>query len=213
MHSLTKYVSGRSDMMGGALISKKELIQNIAHPGVGEASLIGAMLHPPVAQEMAERLYQLEDRVREASVRAGHLADMLRRYALLTVNYPDRCPMVSRRFDAKTPCYGGVLSVHFPSEAEGVRFVDLACAEMVDDPMFGTHPLATPMVSLGSAHTYVWCATEARVQSNVTKWKPLPFVPVPFGSVRIAVGYGGDRSQFLESFYNVLYKLKSSAPT
>jgi hypothetical protein len=107
-----------------------------------------------------------------------------------------------------------VFSILFPSEADGVRFVDLACAEMLDDPMLGQHPLATPMVSLGSAHTYVWCATEARMQSKVTKWKKPPlFSPVPFGSVRIAVGYGGDRSQFLESFYNVLQKLKSSAPT
>jgi methionine-gamma-lyase len=211
MHSLTKYVSGRSDMMGGALIGKKALMRNIAHPGTGEASLIGGMLHPPVAQEMAERFYQIEGRVREASERARYLAEMLRKHADLTVNYPMSCPMLSARFGSGI-CFGGVLSVLFPSEAEGVRFVELVCAEKLDDPMLGQHPLVTTMVSLGSAHTYVWCVTEARMQSKVTKWKPLPFNPVPFGSVRIAVGYGGDQSRFLEGFYNVVRKFKSCAP-
>jgi len=73
--------------------------------------------------------------------------------------------------------------------------------------MLGKYPLSTPMVSLGSAHTYVWCATEAYVQSTVTKWKSLPFSRVPFGSVRIAVGYAGDRTLMLNGFDKVLYEL------
>lgn len=212
MHSLTKYVSGRSDMMGGALIGTKKLMQSIAHPGTGEASLVGAMLHPPVAQEMAERLYQIEDRVREAGVRAQHLARLFREHHL-KVHYPTSCPMKDTHFgDQPDSSYGGVFSVHFYDEDEGVRFVDLACKEMLDDPMLGKHPLAASMVSLGSAHTYVWCATEAYVQSTVTKWKPLPFARVPFGSVRIAVGYAGDRAQCFKGFENVLQKLASRIP-
>jgi methionine-gamma-lyase len=213
MHSLTKYVSGRSDMMGGALIGSKALMQSIVHPGTGEASLIGGMLHPPVAQEMAERFYQIEGRVREAGERAAYLAEYFRGRGY-AVQYPTSCPMSHTHYgDQPESTYGGVFSVHFASVEEGVHFVDLACAEMLDDPMLGKHPLAAPMVSLGSAHTYVWCATEAYVQSTVTKWKPLPFARVPFGSVRIAVGYAGTRALCFKGFENVLRKLASDVPT
>ncbi len=211
MHSLTKYVSGRSDMMGGALIGTRHLMQSIAHPGTGEASLIGAMLHPPLAQEMSERMYQMEERVREASVRARSLAKLFRDHSL-RVHYPTTCPMLSTRFPGEPEnCFGGVFSIQFNSEDEGVRFVEIASKEILDDPMLGKQPLAISAVSLGSAHTYVWCATEARVQSTQTKWKPLPFAPVPFGSVRIAVGYAGDRALCFAGFYNVLQKLKPVA--
>ena len=207
MHSLTKYVSGRSDVMGGALIGARTLMQSIAHPGTGEASLIGAMLHPPVAQEMAERFYQIESRVREAGIRANYLARLFRKHSH-TVHYPTSCPMLSTRFVSDPDhCYGGVFSVQFYSEDEGVRFVELASNEVLDDSMLGKQPLAISAVSLGSAHTYVWCSTEARVQSTVKKWKPLPFAPVPFGSVRIAVGYAGDRSECYRGFANVLKKM------
>jgi len=212
MHSLTKYVSGRSDMMGGALIGKRSLMQSLAHPGTGEASLVGGMLHPPVAQEMAERFYQIEGRVREAGIRAQYLAKLFREHHL-TVHYPTSCPMPTVHYDGDPKgCYGGVLSVHFYSEDEGVRFVELASKEMLADPALGSHPLAISAVSLGSAHTYVWCATEARAQSMVTKWKPLPFAPVPFGSVRVAVGYAGDRAQCFEGFARVMQKMQSRLP-
>ena len=55
MHSLTKYVNGNSDAMGGALVGKKEFLSALAHPSHGEVPLIGGVLHPPVAQEMANR--------------------------------------------------------------------------------------------------------------------------------------------------------------
>jgi len=67
--------------------------------------------------------------------------------------------------------------------------------------------LAIAAVSLGSSHTYVWCTTEARAQSKATKWPSLPFSPVPFGFVRIAVGYAGDRTLVLDGFQKVLHGL------
>src|SRR3989344_2721804 len=206
MHSLTKYVNGRSDAMGGALVGKRSFIDTLRHPALGEAPLIGGVLDPKVAQEMAERFYQIEDRVEKASERAFQLAQILKR-AGFSVHYPmlslDRCPAGVLCGTGKEQG-GGVLSVAFPTEVDGVRFVEAMAAEMFDDPLLGPWSLAYPAVSLGSAHTYVWCTTEARVQGEMKKWPPLPFASVPNGFVRIAVGDARDQAVFLLRFKKVL---------
>ena len=76
MHSLTKYVSGKSDGLAGALIGPKKLLDAIAHPSTGEGPLLGAVLHAPYAEELADRFAYLEYRVREASERAHVLAKL-----------------------------------------------------------------------------------------------------------------------------------------
>lgn len=215
MHSLTKSVSGRSDVMGGALIGSAALMDALQHPLHGEASLVGALLHPPVAQELAERFYQIQDRVREGSLRARLLGKLFVNNGL-RAHYPTleqsrpagaRCGLDGKEMG------GAVLSVEFPTEVDGVRFVNAMKGVVIDDPLLGPTPLAIAAVSLGSSHTYVWCTTEARAQSKSTKWPALPFSPVPFGFVRIAVGYAGDRNLVLLGFAKVLCELGyQSAP-
>jgi methionine-gamma-lyase len=208
MHSLTKYVNGNSDAMGGALVGKKAFMDALAHPSHGEAPLIGGVLHPPVAQEMANRFAYIEYRVREASERAYLLAQVFAR-AGLRVHYPMLAGSTTTKMlhGMEKEMGGGVLSLAFPSEAEGARFVEVAQSVVVNDPLLGPYPLAIAAVSLGSPHTYLWCTTEARVQSQVKKWSPLPFAPVPYGFVRVAVGYGGSRAHAISQFENVLRKL------
>ncbi len=214
-HSLTKILSGRSDLMGGAVIAspkRKQFLEGMAHPATGEASLIGGIIHYEVAQEIAERFAQLADRVVEASERATLLAKLFVR-AGLQVHYPllSNLPAHAELSNQGGMLLGGgVFSVAFSSEEEGARFVDYVKDVVVHDPLFGAQPLAIPAVSLGSAHTYVWCTTEARAQGLVTKWPALPFAPVPFGFVRIAVGYMGDRSLVLQSFEDALKALNYS---
>lgn len=208
MHSLTKFVNGMSKAMGGALVGTKTFIDALLHPTRGEAPLIGAVLHPPVAQEMAENFYHIKYRVREASERAMKIAGLFARAGLRT-----HYPLIEQRplgvlngmgFEMG----GGVLAIAFPTEDDGVRFVKAVVQEEIDDPLLGPEePLAINAVSLGSTHTYVWCITEARVQSKATKWPPLPFAPVPYGFVRIAVGYAGDFSLQLSRFETVLKRL------
>ena len=191
MHSLTKYVNGRSDAMGGALVGTKEFIDALTHPTLGEAPLIGAVLHPPVAQEMAERFYHIEYRVLEASKRASKLRALFHGVGLRVHHHPG----------------SSVLSVEFLTEEYGVNFVNAIARREVDDPLLGAQPLGVSAVSLGSAHTYLWCTTRARVENKMKKWPLLPFSPVPYGFVRVAVGYSGDFTTQFAQFKEVLNEL------
>lgn len=209
MHSLTKSVSGRSDVMGGALIGRKALMDGLEHPLHGEASLIGALLHPPVAQEMSERFYQIADRVREGSERALLVGQLFERAGLKT-HYPmlaSSRPIGALSGLGGTEMGGAVLSVTFPTEADGVRFVDAMQNTIFEDPLLGKTTLGISAVSLGSSHTYVWCTTKALTQGGAMKWPQLPFPSVPFGFVRIAVGYAGDRGLVVGGFQKVLSSL------
>jgi methionine-gamma-lyase len=196
IHSLTKYMSGRSDVMGGALIGSTSLIDSIVHPSSGAGPLLGSVMHYAVAHELAMRIHDLAHHVCEASVRAERVADMLKGDGF-DVRYPtmNTSPIggASTLRGLRVPSLslgGGVVSVGFSSEDEGVRFLNTVASET-----FSRHgeigPLAIPAVSLGSSHTYVWCFTEARVK-KIQALTPLPFAPIPYGFVRIAIGYEGE---------------------
>jgi methionine-gamma-lyase len=208
MHSLTKYVSGRSDGLAGALVGKKEFIDGLAHPTTGTASLKGAVLHAPYAQELADRFTCIEYRVREASERAFLIAKRFL-HSGLDVRYPTVFPDVLKtRLNGMGELLGGgVFSVAFPSEEVAIAFTNRANSMMIEEPLIPDGTLAITAVSLGSSHTYMWCTTEARAQSKSAKWKALPFLPVPVGFVRIAVGYGGNREQCLAAFDRLLREL------
>ncbi len=217
MHSLTKYVSGRSDGLAGALVGKKQLMDNMAHPATGEASFLGAVLHAPYAQELADRFTYIAYRVREASARAYALAELFARaglcvhYPLLAMNHP-----INILSSMGSAMGGGVFSVAFASEDEAVLFTNHANSMMVKEPLIPDGTLSITAVSLGSSHTYMWCTTEARAQSKNTKWQALPFHPVPLGFVRIAVGYGGDANVCVAAFAQLLnelgYQMKPPLP-
>ncbi len=209
MYSMTKYLSGRSDMMGGALVGRQSLMRELAHPGTGAASLVGGILHHALAHELAERHVQLKDRVMESSRRAEKLAMLFSGHGL-DVRYPTS--MHHRREKVQMsrlgPCLGGgVFSVQFATEDEGAAFVNSVRSFVVHDPVLGPTPLAYAAVSLGSTHNYVWCTTEARVAGSVKQWDPLPFAPVGLGFVRIAVGYAGHAKTQIGGFTQVLRKL------
>lgn len=196
-HSLTKYVSGRSDVMAGAIIATRDLIEKIVHPSSGAAPLLGSVLHHQVAHELAARMNDLTHHVRETSERAEYIADMLKGEGF-DVRYPTIDARSIGGAQTLRQLYtggfaGGVLSVGFPNEDEGVRFLKIVSQTMITR-RGEEGPLAIPAVSLGSSHTYVWCFTEARVK-KMQALTPLPFAPIPFGFVRVAVGYEGTRNE------------------
>ena len=185
------------------------MLRAMAHPATGAASAVGAVLHYALAQELAERFVQLADRVKESSRRAHALAKLFVR-AGLSVHYP----LVSghpssaelSQLDGEL-LGGGVFSVAFSSEEEGARFLDRAKDMIIHDWLLGEMPLIIPAVSLGSTHTYGWVTTEARAQGKVVKWPALPFKPIPYGFIRIAVGYAGCRALQFTAFENALRAL------
>jgi cystathionine beta-lyase/cystathionine gamma-synthase len=85
IHSLTKYASGAGDVMGGAVIGRKELID----PLRAEFVLLGALLDPHAAFLIQRGLKTYYIRYREQCARAMAVAEWLERHpAVEFVRYP-----------------------------------------------------------------------------------------------------------------------------
>lgn len=204
MHSLTKYVDGESDAMGGALVASMKFIDDMTHPRDGVASLTGAVMHYSVAQMMAVRFNYLEYRVRESSKKAFALARLFAR-AGLNVRYPLLAPRPGKVLAHHgEEMGGGVFSVEFSNEHNAAMFVNRAIKAELDEPLLPNVRLAHSCVSLGSAHSYAWLTIEANAQAKGPRWNALPFSPVPPGYVRFAMGYAGDLELCLTTYKRLL---------
>jgi cystathionine beta-lyase/cystathionine gamma-synthase len=123
VHSLTKYASGHGDVMGGAVIARKELAQAIRREGV----LLGPLLDPHAAFLVMRgmKTYYLRYEAQAASALriAGFLAD---HPAVERVHYPG-LPDHPRHALARAQMreFGSIVSFDLARGAEAVRpFMD-----------------------------------------------------------------------------------------
>ena len=86
MHSATKYLSGHSDVLGGALVTKDPQLLERLYFGVNAT---GAVMSPLSCFLTSRGIKTLELRVREQSRSAGRLAEFLQQHPKVDkVNYP-----------------------------------------------------------------------------------------------------------------------------
>lgn len=87
IHSLTKYLNGHGDVLGGALLGARELMQQIRMQGLKE--LTGACLSPMDAYLVLRGLKTLALRMDRHCASAQYLAERLAAHpALASVHYP-----------------------------------------------------------------------------------------------------------------------------
>jgi cystathionine beta-lyase/cystathionine gamma-synthase len=85
IHSLTKYASGAGDVMGGAVIARRELIEGLRP----DFAVLGALLDPHAAFLIQRGLKTYFVRYREQTRAAQHIAEHLARHkAIARVHYP-----------------------------------------------------------------------------------------------------------------------------
>eukprot|EP00878_Enallax_costatus_P023249 GHUV01024718.1.p1 GENE.GHUV01024718.1~~GHUV01024718.1.p1 ORF type:complete len:309 (+),score=49.08 GHUV01024718.1:258-1184(+) len=77
VHSLTKFISGASDIIGGAVCGSKDFLDQLFNLHTGPIMLQGPTMDPRTAAELQLRLPHLPLRVAEHSKRAAAMADML----------------------------------------------------------------------------------------------------------------------------------------
>ncbi len=108
LHSCTKYLNGHSDIVGGAVIGRRALIEKITH----RLNHLGGSMDPHAAFLLHRGMKTLALRVRYQSESAGEVASFLEMHpAVARVNYPGlkSHPHHSRArelFD----CFSGMLS-------------------------------------------------------------------------------------------------------
>ena len=193
VHSLTKFVSGASDIIAGAICASQEFVMTTMDLHTGSLMLLGPTMDPNVAFHLNLRLPHLGVRMKEHGRRALFLAEKLREVGVRVV-YPglDSHPQhaLFRSLMNEGFGFGGVLTIDAGS---------LDRADALMQRLQNTHSFGFIAVSLGYFDTLMSCSgsttssemsDEARVRAGISP-----------GLVRLSVGITGaieDRWRQLE---------------
>jgi len=191
-HSLTKFVSGKSDIMAGVICANRELTERFRT----ERTFNGGVLHYQEATKLRKRFSRLPDHLKKHGILALAVAGYLKDCGYV-VHYPGlpsdpghelfRSLMHTEKFG-----YGGVVTLDLHDAG---RAKHLATA--MDKSGF-----AISAVSLGSIFTYV-CAPLSAVLCALRDEVELPEDLSP-GLVRIAMGHSGRKETVLRRLSSAL---------
>ena len=114
IHSLTKFINGASDTIGGVVCGTQELVDNLRNVNDGAAMLFGATMDSLRAASILKNLRTLHIRMKQHSANAMYLAKQFESLGIKTV-YPglDTHPshnVFKRQMNTKFG-YGGMLTI------------------------------------------------------------------------------------------------------
>jgi methionine-gamma-lyase len=87
IHSLTKFINGSSDAIGGAVCGTQKLVDNLRDVNDGAAMLLGSSMDSLRAASILKNLRTLHIRIKQHSYNAMYLAEKFEKLGLKTV-YP-----------------------------------------------------------------------------------------------------------------------------
>lgn len=183
VHSLTKYVSGASDMIAGAICADLEFIDNLKDLHTGRAMLLGPTMDPRAAFDLIQRLPHLPVRMREHGRRAMVIATHLEQLGV-AVTYPGLAShpqhglfteMVNQGFG-----FGGMMAVDCVTQRQAEHFMKI----LQNEERFGYIA-----VSLGYHDTLMSCSgTSTSSEIPMEEQSAMGLSP---GLVRLSIGYTG----------------------
>ncbi|MCM2322287.1 MAG: aminotransferase class I/II-fold pyridoxal phosphate-dependent enzyme [Oligoflexia bacterium] len=191
IHSCTKYISGASDLIGGAIVSSREFIDSLIDLNNGMVMLAGPVMDSRVAHELYHRLDHLPIRMQAHS----HAADFMAR-GMVEAGIPVTYPGLSSHPDhallksLMNPefGFGGMMAVNL---SDPVKAVELARRLQLEK--FGLYA-----VSLGFSRTLMTCSA-ATTSSEIPpeEQKKMNLSP---GLLRMSIGFTGNDRVMLQRF-------------
>lgn len=187
VHSLTKFVNGASDIIGGAICGPRQLMDDLMDLHLGSLMILGPTPDPRVAFDIAMRLPSLGLRMAEHGRRALYLAERLRDRGLRVIypglpEHPDH-ELLNR---LRNPGYGhgGVLCLDMETADRGNALLE----HLQNESHFGY-----VAVSLGYFDTLM--SLSAASTSSEMSGEELSSAGVSPGLVRMSIGYTGSLEQ------------------
>lgn len=201
VHSLTKFVSGASDIVAGAVCSSSAFIGSLMDVHTGSLMLLGPTMDPKVAHTLSLRVPHLPLRVAEHSRRAMTFASRLKELGHRVVypglsDHPDHA-LASRLLRAEYG-FGGIFTLDLGTTARAFRFMEL----LQNKDRFGYMA-----VSLGYFDTLMSCSASST--SSEMGDDDLRRAGISPGLVRISIGYTGSVEQRWNQFAQALKDLES----
>jgi methionine-gamma-lyase len=187
VHSLTKFVSGASDIVAGAVCGTQEFITQLMDVHTGSLMLLGPTMDPKVAHELSLRVPHLGLRVAEHSRRALTFATRLRERGAKVVypglsDHPDHA--LAKRLFREEFGFGGLFTLDVGSKERAFRLMEL----LQNRDRFGYMA-----VSLGYFDTLMSCSASST--SSELSDDALRAAGISPGLLRISIGYTGSLEQ------------------
>ncbi len=191
LHSCTKFVSGASDLMAGAICGSQEFIDELVDVNNGVVMLTGPVMDAHIAHKLYSRLDHLPARMIAHSKSAGFLARKMEA-AGIPVIYPGLkshaghnllTELMNKEFG-----YGAMMTVECGSPERA-----LSLAHELQQEKFGLYA-----VSLGFSRTLMSCpslSTSSEIPEEEQKKMGLSK-----GLLRLSIGYLGDDEVMAERF-------------
>ncbi len=187
VHSITKFISGMSDVIAGAVCGSHDFIEQLMDLHCGSIMLLGPTMDPKVASEISLRIPHLPLRMAAHGERALALAERLESTGV-DVCYPglSHHPDHALFDDLRCPeyGYGGVLTIDLGDEET---------ANQLMSSLQNKYRFGFMAVSLGYFDTLMSCSGSS-TSSEMTDEDKLTAGISP-GLVRMSIGYTGTLEQ------------------
>jgi methionine-gamma-lyase len=197
IHSLTKFINGASDAIGGVVCGSQECIDNLRNVNDGAAMLFGATMDSLRAASVLKNLRTLHIRIKQHSSNALYLAQKFESLGLKTV-YPGLASHPSHQvFKAQMNAefgFGGMLTVDAGSLKNANTLMELMQNEN----------LGYLAVSLGFYKT-LFSAPGTSTSSEISE-EEQKIMGLTEGLIRFSVGLDND----IERTYKAMFKCMQS---
>ncbi|MAH20942.1 MAG: cystathionine beta-lyase [Flavobacteriaceae bacterium] len=197
IHSLTKFINGASDAIGGVVCGSQEFIDNLRNVNDGAAMLFGATMDSLRAASILKNLRTLHIRIKQHSANALYLAQKFESLGLKTV-YPGLASHPSHQvFKAQMNAefgFGGMLTIDVGSLKNANTLMELMQNEN----------LGYLAVSLGFYKT-LFSAPGTSTSSEIPE-EEQKIIGLSEGLIRFSVGLDND----IERTYRAMFECMQS---
>jgi methionine-gamma-lyase len=199
VHSMTKFISGMSDIIAGAVCGSHAFIEQLMDLHSGPLMLLGPTMDPKIAAELSLRIPHLPLRMAAHGERALMLAERLDA-AGVDVCYPGLAGHPDRALFDRLRCpdygYGGILTIDLGSEERA----DELMALLQNKYRFGF-----VAVSLGYFDTLMSCSGSSTSSEMTDEDKTAAGISP--GLVRMSIGYTGTLEQRWQQLESALHDI------
>jgi methionine-gamma-lyase len=188
--SLTKFVNGASDVIAGVICSSKEFVHQLTDLHTGRIMLLGPTMDARTAFDIQQRLPHLSLRMKEHSIRAQAVAELLDKIKAKIIypgliSHPQHELMKSLINDGYG--FGGIVAVDCITQEKAETFMSL----LQNKERFGLIA-----VSLGYFDTLMSCSGSSTASEiAIEDQKTMGLSP---GLVRLSIGITGSLPERLE---------------
>ncbi len=201
VHSITKFISGMSDIIGGAICGSHEFIESLMDLRQGPLMLLGPTMDPKVASDIALRIPHLPLRMAAHGERALALAERAEARGIEVCypgleSHPDHALFNELRCDEYG--YGGVMTIDLHEEERANELMAL---------LQNKYSFGFMAVSLGYFDTLMSCSGSST--SSEMSDQDQSAAGISPGLVRMSVGYTGTLEQRWAQLESALNDLES----